>query len=119
MATRPEADAETDTLQVRLESAEEFYARLGGGDRDALSIRSEEELARLFAPSNLRLLRTLRDEHPTTVASLTAAVDHDLSEVETRLKALESFGLIDLVEHDKSVRPVPKFDEIAVTIPLS
>ncbi len=116
---RPDSGPETDTLRVRLESAEEFYARLGGGDRDALSIRSEEELARLFAPTNLRLLRTLQDEHPTTMASLTAAVDHDLADVETRLQALSSFGLVDLVEHDKSVRPVPKFDEIEVTIPLS
>ncbi|WP_435319705.1 hypothetical protein [Haloarchaeobius sp. TZWSO28] len=119
MATRPESDSEPETLQVRLESAEEFYARLGGGDRDALSIRSEEELARLFAPNNLRVLRALTEEHPTTVARLTATLDHDLEDVNQRLQALESFGLVELVEHDKSVRPVPKFDEIEVTIPLS
>ncbi|MCT9094599.1 hypothetical protein [Haloarchaeobius sp. HME9146] len=119
MATRPESDSEPETLQIRLESAEEFYARLGGGDRDALSIRSEEELARLFSPSNVRLLRTIVDAHPTTVAKLTATTDHDFAEVNRRLQALESFGLIELVDHGNATRPVPQFDEIQVTIPLS
>ncbi|WP_435334092.1 hypothetical protein [Haloarchaeobius sp. TZWWS8] len=107
-----------NTLCVRLESAEEFYARLGKGDRDALSIRSEEELGRLLAPSHLRILRVVSDQHPTTAAAVADTLGRDQEKVEHVLGILAQYDLLDLVDHAGEIRPIPQYDTLEITVPL-
>ncbi|WP_435359716.1 hypothetical protein [Haloarchaeobius sp. DFWS5] len=106
------------TLKIRLESAEEFYARLGSGDNEALSVRSEEELGRLLAPSHLRMLRIIGDQHPTTIAAVADTEGRDPEEVERVLSVLAQYDLLTLAEHGDAVRPIPRYDELQIEVPL-
>ncbi|MFC4406869.1 HVO_A0114 family putative DNA-binding protein [Haloarchaeobius iranensis] len=118
MASQRDADGEP--FRVRLESADEFYQRIDGGTADALSVRSEAELARLFAPANVRLLRELGSDEPTTVADLAGVLDRDEDEIADALNVLERFGLVrvDPDENGRVERAAVRYDSVEISIPL-
>jgi predicted transcriptional regulator len=118
MAEQDETGGEP--FRVRLESSDEFYERLDGGTADALSVRSEAELARLFAPANVRLLRELGGDGSTTVADLAGVLDRDEDEVADALNVLDRFGLVRVEpdENGRVERAAARYDSVEISIPL-
>lgn len=113
-------DTGGEPFRVRLESTDEFYQRVSGGAADALSVRSEGELARLFAPANVRLLRELGCDDLATVAELADVLDRDEDEIADALNVLERFGLV-RVEPDEDgrvERAGVRYDSVEISIPL-
>ncbi|WP_440988568.1 HVO_A0114 family putative DNA-binding protein [Haloarchaeobius baliensis] len=113
-------DTGGEPFQVRLESTDEFYQRVGAGAADALSVRSEAELARLFAPANVRLLRELGGEEPTGLGDLAAVLEREEDEIADALNVLERFGLVrvDPDENGRVERAAVRYDSVEISIPL-
>ena len=111
--------------------------RLGDGDdeRDALLedvaamergediedrhvLDDEADLHRLLSPTNLGLLRAIRQHKPESMREAAELVERDFKEVHRNLTELEALHVIELEQEGRSKRPVVRFDEIDVEVSL-
>ena len=115
-----QGDTGGEPFRVRLESADEFYQRVGAGSADALSVRNEAELARLFAPANVRLLRELGRNGTTDVETLAGVLERDRHEIADALNVLDRFDLVRVQadEDGRVARAAVTCDSVEISIPL-
>ena len=119
---------ESKTLEVRLDGENQTEQLLAdiqamerGEDvpeRHVLVLDSEAELQRLLSPSNLDLLRAIRQHEPESMRAAAELVDRDFKEVHRNLTELDALNVIDLVEAGRAKRPVVRFDEIDINLSL-
>ena len=119
---------ESKTLEVRLDGENQTEQLLAdiqamerGEDipkRHVLVLDTEAELQRLVSPSNLDLLRAIRQHEPESMRAVAELVDRDFKEVHRNLTELDALNVIDLVEEGRSKRPVVRFDEIDINLSL-
>ena len=88
------------------------------GDRHILVLDDEGDLQRLLSPANLGLLRAIREHEPESMRAVADIVDRDFSEVHRNLTELAAMHVIELEQRGRSKRPVVRFDEIDVEVPL-
>jgi predicted transcriptional regulator len=84
------------------------------GHTHVLNFESESELARLLSPTNLELLRAIRQHEPESMRDAADIVDRDFKDVHRNLTELSELGVIDLVNDGRSKRPVAQYDDIEV-----
>ena len=84
------------------------------GHTHVLNFESESELARLLNPTNLALLRAIRQHEPESMRAAAEIVDRDFKEVHRNLTELAELGVIELVKDGRSKRPVARYDDIEV-----
>ena len=122
-------DAPTRTLSVRVGAADELHrearerirAAERGEDPDerhVLNFEDEADLARLVSETNLELLRVIADHAPESMRRVEEIVGRDHKEVHRNLRELEAMGVVELVEAGRSKRPVVRFDELEITVPI-
>lgn len=120
---------ESKTLTVRLgdgtktrAEARERIRRLEGGedlaDRHVLVLEDETELHRLLSPTNLDLLRTIRQHEPASMRAAAELVDRDFKEVHRNLTELEALNVVTFEREGRAKRPVVRFDEIDIEVSL-
>ena len=119
---------ESKTLEVRLDGENQTDKLLADiqamergedvPDRHVLVLDSEAELQRLLSPSNLDLLRAIRQHEPESMRATAELVDRDFKEVHRNLTELDALNVIDLIEEGRSKRPVVRFDEIDINLSL-
>lgn len=119
---------EPQTLEVRLDGENQtdklladIQAMERGEDvpeRHVLVLDTEAELQRLLSPSNLDLLRAIRQHEPESMRAVADLVDRDFKEVHRNLTELDALNVIDLIEEGRSKRPVVRFDEIDINLSL-
>lgn len=85
-----------------------------GSHTHVLNFESESKLARLLSPTNLALLRAIRQHTPESMRDAAEIVDRDFKEVHRNLTELAELGVIELVNDGRSKRPVAQYDEIEV-----
>lgn len=119
---------EPQTLEVRIDDENQTTELLAdvqaierGEDvpeRHVLVLDNEAELQRLLSPSNLDLLRAIRQHEPESMRAAAELVDRDFKEVHRNLTELDALNVIDLIEDGKSKQPVVRFDEIDINLSL-
>jgi predicted transcriptional regulator len=119
---------EFQTLEVRLDNgnqANELLADVQAmergedvAERHVLVLENEAALQRLLSPSNLGLLRAIRQHEPDSMRDAAERVDRDFKEVHRNLIELDALNVIDFVQEGNSKRPVVRFDEIDITLSL-
>ena len=119
---------ESKTLEVRLDGENQTEQLLTNiqamergedvPDRHVLVLDTEVELQRLLSPSNLDLLRAIRQHEPKSMRAVAELVDRDFKEVHRNLTELDALNVIDLVEAGRAKRPVVRFDEIDINLSL-
>lgn len=110
-----------DGEQTRREARERVRALERGDhvdDRHVLVLDSEEDLQRLLSPSNLALLRAIREHEPESMRATADLVDRDFKDVHRNLSELETLNVITFESNGRSKRPVVEFDEIDVEVSL-
>jgi predicted transcriptional regulator len=80
------------------------------------SFESAEALIRLLTPDNRRLLRTIRDAKPQSVAELARLTDRAESNLWRTLDKLEAFGLVELRIIDRRRVPLAKVGVLHLAI---
>lgn len=87
-------------------------------DRHMLVLDDEADLQRLLNPTNLELLRAIREHEPESMRAASDLVDRDFKEVHRNLTELEALHVIELEQSGRSKRPIVRFDEIDAEITL-
>ncbi len=129
--TEPETDTEAEprTLYVRVDDADrtraetrEAIAAMERGesvaDKHVLDLETEADLARLVSETNLELLRTIAQQSPQSMRETATLVERDFKEVHRNLRELAEFGVIEFEEDGRAKRPVIRFDELVIDIPV-
>ncbi|MFB6309402.1 MAG: hypothetical protein ABEH35_08740 [Haloarculaceae archaeon] len=117
------------TLEVHLESGDEqerliedVRAMEQGDDvpeRHVLVLDDEADLQRLLSPTNLALLRAIREHEPDSMRAAAELVDRDFRDVHRNLTELEALNVIDFERDGRSKRPIVRFDEIDIEVSLT
>jgi predicted transcriptional regulator len=108
---------------VRQRTAAAFEQALAGDvpDGDAprrLSFETTDQLARVFTPRAIDLLRAIAREEPGSIREAARLVDRDIRQVSENLERLEEYGVVQFVEEGRAKRPVVPYDEIEIRLPL-
>jgi len=118
------------TLQVRLGDGDDERDRLltdvramerreDVDERHVLVLDDETDLQRLLRPTNLALLRAIREHEPESMRDTAALVDRDFKDVHRNLTELEALNVVEFEQNGRSKRPRVRFDEIDVEVSLS
>jgi len=86
-----------------------------------LSIESLETFGRIFRPTNLELLEAIGEHEPGSIRELARLVDRHPPEVTENVHELSDYGLIELVEDGRAMKPTLWYDEIEFSgdVPLA
>jgi predicted transcriptional regulator len=109
-----EANRLREQTKDMLRAVEDGEAIEDIGHAHVLNFESESELARLFSPPNLALLRAIRQHEPESMREAAEIVDRDFKQVHHNLTELSELGVIELVDGGRSKRPVTQYDDIEV-----
>lgn len=120
---------EERTLIVRLGDGTETSAEMRNAiramergedveEKHVLVLDDEADLQRLLSPTNLELLRALREHEPESMRAAAAIVGRDYKDVHRNLTELETLNVIEFEQEGRSKRPVVRFDEIDVEVSL-
>lgn len=90
----------------------------GVAERHVLDFEDEADLARLVSETNLELLRAIAEEDPESMRQVEETVGRDHKEVHRNLTELEALGVVEFVEEGRAKRPIVRFDELEITIPI-
>lgn len=83
-----------------------------------LTLESESDLAHVFSPKSLELLRTIRRRAPASMREAARLVDRDIKQVNQNLNQLERLGIIEFEQQGRSKRPIVAFDEINAALDI-
>jgi predicted transcriptional regulator len=110
-----------DGEQTRRDALDRIRALEDGADLDdqhVLVLEDHAELARLLSPTNIELLRAIREHEPESMRAAAALVDRDIKDVHRNLEELEALDVIEFEQAGRAKRPVVRFDEIDVEVSL-
>ena len=83
-----------------------------------LVVEDLETFGRIFRGTNLELLEAIVGTEPASIRDLADAVDRHPPDVLANVRELEDYGLLELEQDGRAKRPVVRYDEIDVDIPL-
>jgi predicted transcriptional regulator len=72
----------------------------------------------LLSPTNLSLLRAIREHEPESMRAAATLVDRDFKDVHRNLTELEALNVIEFEQEGRSKRPIVRFDEIDIAVSL-
>lgn len=84
-----------------------------------LTFEDTDELARVFSPRSIDLLRTLVREKPGSMREAARLVDRDIKSVARNLEQLTRYDIVEFVEDGQAKRPVVPYDDIQINLGLN
>lgn len=108
---------------VESRSREAMAQALSGDHSDEnaprrLTFEDTDELARVFSPRSIDLLRALVREEPGSMREAARLVDRDIKSVSRNLEQLAEYDVVEFVEEGQSKRPVVPYDDIRIDLGL-
>ena len=83
-----------------------------------LSFETTDQLAQVFTPRAIDLLKLIAQEEPMSIREAARLVDRDIKQVSENLERLDEYGVVEFVEDGRAKRPVVPYDEIDIRLPL-
>lgn len=77
---------------------------------------TEEKLAGLFTPNRLKLIRILKENNIKSVGELAKKLDRPVESVSKDLKALQTYGILELIQNGKQKTPTLEKPTIIYTV---
>lgn len=109
------------TVQERTADALEQALAGDAPDGDAprrLSFETTDQLAQVFTPRAIDLLKAIAQEEPGSIREAARLVDRDIKQVSENLERLEEYSVVEFVHEGRAKRPVVPFDEIDIRLSL-
>lgn len=75
---------------------------------------SINSMAQVLSSENQKLLKVISEKKPTSLKELENATGRKSSNLSRTLKTMSRYGIVDLVKHDKSIKPVVKATDFEV-----
>ena len=108
-------------LDDALKEAGETFDQLAGGravkQKRAIYFASLKEMRRVLTERRLEILKTIRDQKPSSVYELARMVDRDLKNVLQDLSYLQQLDIVAITE--TGVKKVPHFDYDRISIEVA
>ncbi len=114
------------TLRIGIRSHDEAKARMlaiasGQAQRDpdepTVWVTSLASLAQVLSEDNQALLRLIGEHRPNSLTELAAASGRALSNLSRTLSTMESYGLVEMVEHGRAKAPRLACDHVEIVMP--
>jgi|APSaa5957512535_1039671.scaffolds.fasta_scaffold93163_2 predicted transcriptional regulator len=111
------------TLNVGIMPREEFQKRtiaIASGDykpqKDEPKIwfNSMKSLGEILSESNVKLLRLIDSENPESIKKLSEISGRESSNLSRTLKTLERYSIIELIRHNKMIKPIVKANDFNI-----
>lgn len=83
-----------------------------------LSFETTDQLAQVFTPRAIDLLRAIAQDEPASIRAAARLVDRDIKQVSTNLERLEEYDVVEFDEAGRAKRPIVPYDEIDIRLPL-
>jgi predicted transcriptional regulator len=83
-----------------------------------LTFEDTDELARVFSPRSIDLLRAIVRGEPDSMRAAARLVDRDIKDVSRNLERLAAYDVVEFVEEGRSKRPVVPYDQICIDLAL-
>ena len=108
-------------LDDALKEAGETFDQLAKGkavkQKRGIYFASLKEMRRVLTERRLEILKTIRDQKPSSVYELARMVDRDLKNVLQDLSYLQQLDIVDITE--TGVKKVPHFDYDRISIEVA
>jgi predicted transcriptional regulator len=114
------------TLRIGIRSHDEGKSRLLAIARGEIKPKSDEpvvwvsslaSLAQLLSEENLKLLRLIGENKPDSLTQLAELSGRALSNLSRTISTMESYGLIEIIEHGRNKSPRLTCDHIEIVMP--
>ena len=86
-------------------------------DEPTVWVASLASLARVLSEDNLELLRLIAEHQPDSLSRLAEMSGRALSNLSRTLSTMESYGLVELVEHGRARAPRLTCDHVEIVMP--
>ena len=83
-------------------------------DEPKIWFESINSMAQVLSSENQKLLKVINEKKPTSLKELENATGRKSSNLSRTLKTMSRYGIVDLVKHDKSIKPVVKATDFEV-----
>ena len=83
-------------------------------DEPKIWFESINSMAQVLSSENQKLLKVINEKKPTSLKELENATGRRSSNLSRTLKTMSRYGIVDLVKHDKSIKPVVKATDFEV-----
>ena len=87
-------------------------------DEPKIWFESMESLGQILSGQNQKLLRVIKDSHPSSLVELEALSGRKKSNLSRTLKTLSNFGIVDLIKEKGMVRPVVNATDFRVELSI-
>jgi len=83
-------------------------------DEPKIWFESINSMAQVLSNENQKLLKVINEKKPTSLKELEIATGRKSSNLSRTLKTMSRYGIVDLVKHKKSIKPVVKATDFKV-----
>jgi predicted transcriptional regulator len=83
-------------------------------DEPKVWFESINSMAQVLSNENQKLLKVINEKKPTSLKELEIATGRKSSNLSRTLKTMSRYGIVDLVKHKKSIKPVVKATDFKV-----
>jgi len=83
-------------------------------DEPKVWFESINSMAQVLSNENQNLLKVINEKKPTSLKELEIATGRKSSNLSRTLKTMSRYGIVDLVKHKKSIKPVVKATDFKV-----
>lgn len=83
-------------------------------DEPKIWFESINSMAQVLSSENQKLLKVINEKKPTSLKELEIATGRKSSNLSRTLKMMSRYGIVDLVKHNKSIKPVVKATDFKV-----
>ena len=113
------------SLEEVLEEAKHVMKRLERGEKiekhEGVSFESLETMRKILTEERLRILKTIKKEHPSSIYKLAKILKRDMKNTFDDVQYLADMGLIELKkakEGREKITPLVNYDKILLEIPV-
>ena len=88
-------------------------------DEPKIWFESVKSVAQILSSENQELLKIICDRKPESLKDLEMASGRRRSNLSRTLKTMERYGIVELVKHDRAVKPIVKATDFRVEFGLN
>jgi predicted transcriptional regulator len=88
-------------------------------DEPKVWFESVQSMAQVLSSENQKLLRTIKEQNPSSLKELALASGRNRSNLSRTLNTMSRYGIVDLVKQDRALKPIVKVTDFKVEFGLN
>ena len=88
-------------------------------DEPKVWFESVQSMAQVLSSENQKLLRTIKEQNPSSLKELALVSGRNRSNLSRTLNTMSRYGIVDLVKQDRALKPIVKVTDFKVEFGLN